>query len=118
MENSIRDEVLVLFAVKLVQPGMLRDVSEGLERLAPTGLSLFDLKKQVRQRLEEFKEQGVVCLYAGRRYMLTGHGERAVEEAGIRPQIEARRWFLLKETRRAMQSERSDTRDRLLQQQS
>lgn len=118
MADTIRDEALILFAVKLVQPGMLRDVTEGLQRLAPASVSLTKLKENVKERLEAFREQGFVCLYAGRRYMLTSRGEAAVEESGIRPQIEARRMFLLKETRRSMKSQRSDTRARLLQQQS
>lgn len=118
MENSIRDEALVLFAVKLVQPGMLRDIVEGLERLAPSALPVSQLKISIRAHLEEFRSQGVVTLYSGQRYMLTARGEAAIEESGIRPQIEARRMFLLKETRRVMKSERSDARVRLLQQRS
>ena len=114
MESSIRDEALILFAVKLVQPGMLRDITEGLGRLIPLEIPIEKLKEEVRQNLELFREQGVVCLYAGRRYMLTPRGEAVVEDSGIRPQIEARRMFLLKETRRAMRSERGDTHDRPL----
>ena len=118
MENSIRDEVLVLLALKLVQPGMLRDVADGLERLAPIDMPIAKLKRQVKEQLEEFREQNVVCLYSGRRYMLTARGEEAVAETGIRSQIESRRMFLLKETRRAKHQERSDTRNRPLEQQS
>ena len=114
------DDILLLLAVQLAQPGILGDVAQAYVRLEPTDL-LADVvlpKHDIRERLEHLIAQRFVWLYAGRRYMLTRSGERYVGASGLRAQIDSRRLYLLKETRKATLGSRSDARDRQLKQQS
>lgn len=90
-------------AVKLVQPGRLADVTEGVQRLIKNPPSYPNLKEGVRKELDSLRSSGLVCLYHGQRYVLTSKGEGHINESGIAYLIEARRMFLLKETRRSRQ---------------
>jgi hypothetical protein len=108
--------LLALMSVKLVQPGLLSDVAEGFTRLDPSNLSAIDTKAKIKAQLDLMIERKLVFLYAHRRYMLTSAGEMVVESSGIREKMEARRLFLLKQTRKASVRSRSGTRDRSLYQ--
>lgn len=107
---------LVLLAVRLVQPGRLADVVEGIARLTGDVLDERRAKPTVSARLASLREADFVCLYRGQRYMLRPKGREVVEVTGIKLQIDQRRMFLLKETRRANARVRSGARDGLLQQ--
>lgn len=102
---------MVLMAVSLVQPGILGDVVEGIQRLIEDKLDYAALKARVGKLMPILIENGLVELYAGRRYVVSTKGKTALEASEIRHQIEARRMYLLKETRRHMVSARSGTRD-------
>ncbi len=115
------DDILLMLAVQLAQPGILGDVVLAYERLAPPdafeghiGLQ----KSDIRARLEHLIAVKFVWLYAGRRYMLTRAGERYVGRSGLQNQIDSRRLYLLKETRKASVAMRSDARDGPLKQRS
>ena len=113
-DTLFADEMVVLLAVKLVQPGQLRDVTEGVIRLIPDLEPQPSLKQGVSRIIGDLREQDLICLYAGSRYMLTGKGQSYVEASGIKAKIDARRFFLLKETRKRNQWARSDARKRPL----
>lgn len=102
---------LVLLALRLVQPGKLSDVVDGVARLLGSEPTGNDFKKVVSHRLEALRESDFVCLYGKQRYMLTNAGKEVVEVTGIKLQIDHRRMFLLKETRRANAKVRSGARD-------
>lgn len=112
------DQVVVLMAVKLVQPGRLGDVVEGLIRLVANAKFSQALKARVRTILTELKDGGYVDVYPVGRYVLTEKGQSAIAASGAKANIDSRRFFLLKETRKNMTKERSDTRIRPLQQRS
>ena len=103
--------IMVLLAIRLVQPGRLGDIAEGVHRLLPYEVDVARLKKALKSRLDEFRDNELICLYAGQRYMLLPKGREIVEEAGIKVAIDDRRMFLLKETRRASQVRRGDARE-------
>jgi hypothetical protein len=106
----------ILLAIRLVQPGRLQDVAEGLRRLLPYEIDIFQIKPQLASRLQSFREAEFVCLYQGQRYMLTQLGRDYISDTGIKLQIDDRRMYLLKETRRANPKLRSGARDGSLQQ--
>lgn len=114
------DDILLLLAVKLAQPGILGDVAQAYTRLEPVDLLRDPAlpKDEIRARLEHLIAQRFVWLYAGRRYMITTSGDRYVFASGLRAQIDSRRFYLLKETRKARVLSRSGARDRQLKQQS
>jgi hypothetical protein len=95
------DRYLVAMAVKLVQPGLLSDVVSGVQRLVPNTIDWEVTTERVRYQLQRLRQARLAELYEGRRYMLTARGEQLVSDTGIKLQIDARRMFLLKETRRA-----------------
>jgi hypothetical protein len=107
---------LVLLSVKLVQPGMLGDVVEGIHRLLPTDVHEKIKKEDIKTHLERLKALDLVFLYEGRRYMLTDNGRDVLFASGIKQKMDARRLHLLKETRRDSYRVRSDARDRSLKQ--
>lgn len=110
------DVTTVLLSLKLIQPGMLGDVVEGMLRLLPEQFHTLVRKEDVRRQLDILRERKLVCLYAGRRYMLTQPGADYVSAVEIKQKIDARRLYLLKETRRDTFQKRSGTRDGSLQQ--
>lgn len=110
------DVTTVLLSLKLIQPGFLGDVVEGLYRLLPEQFHPLVQKEDVRRQLEILRDRKLVCLYAGRRYMLTQPGADYVSSAEIKQKIDARRLYLLKETRRDRFRKRSGTRVGSLQQ--
>lgn len=112
------DQVVVLMAVKLVQPGRLGDVVEGLIRLVEKAKFSQALKAQVRTTLSELRDSGYIDVYPVGRYLLTERGQSAIAASGAKANIDSRRFFLLKETRKNMREQRSDTRIRPLQQRS
>ena len=91
--------ILTLLAVRLVQPGMLGDIHQGVGRLNPNESSLPITKEQVHNDLENLIAWGLVARYAGRRYELTSEGTEFVKGSGIPEKIDGRRMYLLKETR-------------------
>lgn len=116
------DDILLMLSVQLAQPGVLGDVVLAYERLSPSDASdgggSGPEKADVRARLEHLVAVKFVWLYAGRRYMLTRAGERYVGRSGLQNQIDSRRLYLLKETRRSSLAVRSDARDGPLKQRS
>lgn len=115
--NVVRsDPSVVLMAVRLIQPGLLGDVYEGVLRLVPTEDSGNISKEDVKAQLLRLKQTGLVMAYEGRRYMLTESGRAFIAELGLKVQIDARRMHLLKETRPRRLRLRSGTRDGSLQQ--
>lgn len=115
------DDILLMLSVQLAQPGVLGDVVLAYERLSPSDASDGDdgpEKADVRARLEHLVAVKFVWLYVGRRYMLTRAGERYVGLSGLQNQIDSRRLYLLKETRRSSLAVRSDARDGPLKQRS
>jgi hypothetical protein len=110
------EQIVVLMAVRLVQPGMLGDVLEGVQRLLPPSMSDGIDKDEIKAHLERLRELGLVSLYADRRYMLSTTGREYVAETGIKLKIDARRMFLLRETRQRKFKSRSDARDGSLKQ--
>ena len=115
------DDILLMLAIQLAQPGILGDVAEAYERLAPAdafeGHAHWD-KQDIRIRLEHLIGLRMAWLFAGRRYMLTRNGERYLGNSGLRSQLDGRRLYLLKETRKASVAARSDARDGPLKQRS
>jgi hypothetical protein len=111
LRREIPSATVVLMAIRLVQPGRLGDVVEGIQRLLPYEVDADHLKKTLSSRLQQFREDELICLYAGQRYMLMAKGQEIVDSAGIKVDIDDRRMFLLKETRRASKSARSDARE-------
>jgi hypothetical protein len=105
-----------MIAVKLVQPGLLQDVTEGVQRVAPENLRASVKSDAVRDQLERLRNIGFIELYAGRRYTLTERGNVYITTSGIKYKMDARRLFLLRETRRNMVSGRSGARDGSLKQ--
>jgi hypothetical protein len=95
-------QFLVILSVKLVQPGLLGDIAEGVGRISTPSQERDLAKAEVAWYLQRLRELDFVRLYAGRRYMLTDAGEAYVAHTGIKLKIDARRMFLLKETRRSM----------------
>jgi hypothetical protein len=116
MARTAVDQVVVLMSLKVVQPALLSDVYEGVQRLIPPSVAAAIKKEDIRQQLVRLHELDLVCLYAGRRYMLTDAGRDYVAITGIRLKLDARRMFLLKETRRRNVHLRSGTRDGSLKQ--
>ncbi len=108
--------MLLLFAVRLVQPGRLGDIAEGMQRLSPTDENFLLQKERISELLQSLRDAKLICMYKGQRYLLTDSGRSAVESSGIKLKVDERRMYLLKEARRAMRSERSSARDRSLQQ--
>lgn len=102
---------VLLMAVRLVQPGRVSDIIEGVQRILPYETDAESIKRSIGHRLQQFRETDLICLYAGQRYMLRPKGQEIVESAGIKLDVDDRRMFLLKETRRASQRARSDTRE-------
>lgn len=107
---------LVLLAIRLVQPGRLADILEGISRLSEIDVTGPETRKLVSRRLEALREGDFICLYTGQRYMLLPKGSEVVETTGIKLQIDHRRMYLLKETRRGSPKVRSGARDGSLQQ--
>jgi hypothetical protein len=114
--NLVITPSLVLLAIRLVQPGRLSDIVEGINRLTGAALDSAQVKAAVAGRLSALRDADFVCLYTGQRYMLRPKGREVVEITGIKLQIDHRRMFLLKETRRANDRVRSGARNGLLQQ--
>lgn len=115
------DDILLLLSVQLAQPGLLGDVVQAYQRLEPPDAFSGHVeaeKADVRARLEQLVQSNLIWLYAERRYMLTRIGERYIGSSGLRVQLDGRRLYLLKETRRASLRKRSDTRNRPQQQRS
>ena len=110
------DSIVTLFAVKLVQPGRKGDIVDGVRRLIKLDVENKKISSTIDQHISDLREGGMVFLYAGTRYMLTARGQSYIEASGIKAKIDARRFYLLKETRKDMQRMRSDTRERPLQQ--
>ena len=100
MAASLNRTAIIAMAVKLVQPGKLADITDGVVRLIKDSPAYDILKESVRIELESLREGGLVCLYHGQRYILTAKGESFVDESGLSYLIEARRMYLLKETRK------------------
>lgn len=96
------DRVVVAMAIKLVQPGQLKDVLEGLIRLTPSTIHDQVSRAKVSDIIGRLREKGLVRIYHGQRYILTSFGEQLVMATKMRHQIEARRLYLLKETRRSI----------------
>ena len=109
--NTI-DDILLMGAIKIAQPGILSDIVEAYSRLEPEGLENLPSKFDVRGHLNRLIAAKLVWLYAGRRYMLTKTGERYISTSGLRLDFDGRRLYLLKETRKHSVSTRSDARDR------
>ena len=116
--RGILDEVLLLLAVRLAQPGMLSDIVDAYERLEPPGLGQKPSKDVIQDQLRRLVELRHAWLYTDRRYMLTRSGERVLATAGLRIEVDARRLYLLKETRKRSYRRRSDTRAWPLKQRS
>lgn len=114
MARPLNRHAIIVMAVKLVQPGRLSDVVEGVKRILPDVPEYNKLKSGVQSELATLRDSKLVCLYEGQRYMLTDRGEHFFHQTGIAYLIEARRMYLLKETRKASRKARSDTRDRSL----
>lgn len=108
--------IFVIMAVRLVQPGRLADVLEGVELIIPGAESQSLNKTKLAEMLSELREQGLVCLYAGQRYELTARGNAYLEAAEIKEEVDTRRIFLLKASRRDNPPMRSDTRNGSLKQ--
>lgn len=77
------DEMVVLLAVKLVQPGQLKDVTEGVLRLVPSLGNQLRMKDNVSRLINDLRERDLICLYAGSRYLLTEKGQSSIESTGI-----------------------------------
>lgn len=99
-QNRTPDNVLILLAVRLVQPGMLSDIFSGAVRLSPPDMLINFDKEGVKTALESLIDIGLVDHYATRRYILSPSGENYIAGSGIRAKIDGRRMYLLKETRR------------------
>lgn len=112
------DDILLLLAIRLAQPGQLSDIVEAYERLEPPDLEERPPKPDVKAHIDRLVAQKYAWMYTGRRYMLTRAGDRYLGAAGLRLQLDARRLYLLKETRKRSLSRRSDARDWPLKQQS
>ena len=108
--------LFVLMAVRLVQPGRLSDVLEGLSLIIPSQDLLLPEKDQLAHLLGELRNQDLVCLYSGQRYELTARGNAVLERAEIKEEVDVRRIFLLKASRRDNSRWRSDARDGSLKQ--
>jgi hypothetical protein len=98
-------------AIRLVQPGRISDIIEGIQRLLPYEVNEDRAKRNISQRLQTFRQADLICLYAGQRYLLRPKGQQIIDAAGLKVDIDERRMFLLKETRRANPQMRSDARD-------
>src|SRR5690349_3381649 len=94
------DQFLVVLALKLVQPARTGDVVEGIKRLLPETLEGEIVNKRVKDQLDRLIAAKFVRIYADRRYELTEEGEEYAAQTGLRMKVDARRMFLLKETRR------------------
>jgi hypothetical protein len=116
MVNAVNRYTITVMAVKLVQPGRLADITEGVRRLLSSTPDYATLKEGVREELESLRSAGLVCLYHGQRYVLTKRGEVFSNQSGIEHQIEARRMYLLKESRATRLRQRSGTRTGSLKQ--
>jgi len=114
--QPLNRHAIVALAVKLVQPGKLADIVEGVRRILPDNPAYDQLKEDVRKELNTLMMAGLVEQYEGQRYMLTSNGVTQTNSSGIAYLIEARRMYLLKETRKASLRKRGSTRDRSLQQ--
>lgn len=110
------DPVTVAMSVKLVQPGILSDVAAGLHRIVGGDhLDKIELN-MISEHLQRLISENFVYIYSGRRYALTDEGERWFRFIQINHHLDARRMFLLRETRRTKQIKRSGTRERSLNQ--
>ena len=96
-------------AIRLIQPGRLSDVLEGLRLTVENASALNVTKDDLSRTLGELRSGGLVCLYAEQRYELTDKGNAALERAKIKDEVDIRRIFLLKASRRDSSSLRSDT---------
>lgn len=114
MALALNRTTIIVLAIKLVQPGRLADIVEGVTRLLPNAPDYAALKSGVRKEIQILREAELVQLYEGQRYILTRRGEQLATETGIGHSIEARRMFLLKETRKGRPDRRSSTRVRSL----
>lgn len=108
--------IFVLMAIRLVQPGRLSDVLEGIKILTPHEKIGEPSKSELSDMLGGLRDKELVCLYAGQRYELTKLGNALLEEAEIKDEIDVRRMFLLKASRRDNPPMRGDTRDGSLEQ--
>lgn len=119
MVEKIDNQTITTMAVKLVQPGKISDVTEGVLRLLSQDVGDREkIKSGVQKQLVHLIEAGLVEKYTGGRYVLSANGEAFIESTGIRYLIDARRMYLLKETRKLKSDLRSDTRNRSLRQRS
>lgn len=116
MARALDRRTVVALAVKLVSPGRLADVTDGVTRLLPATSNQIDLKTSIKAELMSLIQSGIVAEYTGQRYELTEFGQSFVADSGISYLVEVRRMYLLKETRKASVDTRSGTRDRSLQQ--
>ncbi|WP_144036184.1 hypothetical protein [Sphingomonas jeddahensis] len=114
MAQALNRHAIVVMAVKLVQPGRLGDIVEGVKRILTDVPEYAALKHSVHIEIETLRNNSFLCLYEGQRYMLTDKGEHFFQQTGISYLIEARRMHLLKETRKRNRARRSGTRDRSL----
>lgn len=116
-DRSQIDDILLLLAIKLSQPGRISDVEDAYLRLEPEDMIGAPSKRDVRSHLERLIFEKYVWLYAGKRYVLTRAGERYIALSGLRLDLDMRRLYLLKETRVRSLSARGDTHDWPLKQQ-
>ncbi len=117
VDRSVVDDILLLLAIKLAQPGRIADVEDAYGRLEPVDMEPAPSKRDIKAHLERLIHQKHVWLYAGSRYMLTRAGERYVALSGLRLDLDMRRLYLLKETRMRSVPRRGDTHDWPLKQQ-
>lgn len=114
MAQALNRHAIVILSIKLVQPGRLSDIVEGVKRILTDLPDYVALKRSINTELHTLRDNDFICLYEGQRYMLTEKGEHFFQQTGIAYLIEARRMHLLKETRRRNRQVRSGTRDRSL----
>jgi hypothetical protein len=111
MSEKLDRATATLMALKLVEPGQLRDIAAGLQRLFRSVQSYERAKLIVEDQVPWLRETGLVCLYHGSRYLLTDEGKAFVARTGLWEKLENRRMFLLKESRKSSFKWRSNTRD-------
>lgn len=116
MAQALNRHAIVILALKLVQPARLADVTEGVKRLLPETPDYAKLKEGVKDEIDALIQARLIKSYHGQRYVLSPRGETYFSASGIAYQIEARRMYLLKETRRASLGRRSGTRNGSLEQ--
>lgn len=109
--SGLIDDIVIILSLRLAQPAMLGDVYEGVQRLMGKGFPKEYTKDNLHDALLRLEDASVVKAYYRRRYMLTDRGDKLVSQFEMGPQMDARRMFLLKDTRKLTLRQRSDTRD-------